>query len=70
MNALKDSFPPPGSDDGDLSSVLPRSPCQLAEVAKVILKTNKSGKVSDDDIKTLIHQANVRRQAGDRECSE
>ena len=43
--------------------VLPRSGKQLAEVARVILKTNKEGRTTEEEIKSLIHQANVRRQA-------
>ena len=42
---------------------LPRSGKQLAEVFRVILKTNQTGKTTEQEIKTLIHQATVRRQA-------
>lgn len=45
------------------TEVLPRSGKQLSDVFRVILKTNKTGKTSDQEIKTLIHQARVRRQA-------
>ena len=43
--------------------ILPRSGKQLADVARVILKTNKEGHTTEEEIKSLIHQANVRRQA-------
>jgi hypothetical protein len=42
---------------------LPRSGAELAQVARVLLKTNKEGATSEKDIKTLIHQAIVRREA-------
>lgn len=42
---------------------LPRSGEQLADVFRVILKTNKQGKTTEEEVKTLIHQATVRRQA-------
>lgn len=45
------------------SDPLPRSGHQLRDVAKVILRTNKDGHTSDQEVKTLIHQATVRRQA-------
>ncbi|CAE7407650.1 anks1b [Symbiodinium sp. CCMP2592] len=40
---------------------LPRTGKALAEVARVLLKTNKTGKTSETEIKTLLHQATVRR---------
>ena len=43
---------------------LPRVGTELAHVARVLLKTNKEGATSEKDIKTLIHQAIVRREAG------
>ena len=43
---------------------VPRSGKELGEVFRVILKTSKTGKTTDQEIKTLIHQAKVRRQAG------
>ena len=43
---------------------LPRVGTELAHVARVLLKTNKEGATSEKDIKTLIHQAIVRRKAG------
>ena len=43
---------------------LPRVGAELAHVARVLLKTNKEGATSEKDIKTLIHQAIVRREAG------
>ena len=49
----------------DAADEVPRSGRQLGDVFRVILKTNKSGKVTDDEVKTLIHQARVRRQARD-----
>ena len=42
---------------------LPRSGAELAQVARVLLKTNKEGATKEEDIKTLIHQALVRREA-------
>ena len=41
---------------------LPRSGPALGEVVRVLLKTNKTGKTSDAEIKSLIHQAVVRRE--------
>ena len=49
------------SDAGE--SQVPRSCKQLGEIFRVVLKTNKAGKTTEDEIKTLIHQATVRRQA-------
>ena len=46
----------------DANEVVPRSGKQLADVFRVILKTNKTGKATHEEIKTLIHQARVRRQ--------
>ena len=43
---------------------LPRAGTDLAHVARVLLKTNKEGATSEKDIKSLIHQAVVRREAG------
>ena len=42
---------------------VPRGGKQLADVFRVILKTNKQGKTTDEELKTLIHQGTVRRQA-------
>lgn len=42
---------------------LPRVGTELAHVARVLLKTNKEGATDEKDIKTLIHQAMVRREA-------
>ena len=42
---------------------LPRVGPELGQVARVLLKTNKQGTTSDAEIKTLIHQALVRREA-------
>ena len=47
----------------EVPDALPRSGKQLSDVFRVILKTNKTGKTTDQEIKTLIHQARVRRQA-------
>ena len=47
----------------DEPEVLPRSGKQLSDVFRVILKTNKTGKTTDQEVKTLIHQARMRRQA-------
>ena len=48
--------------EADANDVVPRSGKQLADVFRVILKTNKTGKATHEEIKTLIHQARVRRQ--------
>ena len=42
---------------------LPRVGAELAQVARVLLKTNKEGATKEEDIKTLMHQALVRREA-------
>lgn len=42
---------------------IPRSGAALGDFVRVILKTNKEGQTTDAEIKTLIHQATVRRQA-------
>lgn len=47
----------------DGPSAVPRTGKHLGEVFRVILITNKTGKTTDDELKTLIHQATVRRQA-------
>ena len=49
----------------EAASSIPRSGKELGEIFRVILKTNKTGKGTDQEIKTLIHQARVRRQAWD-----
>ena len=51
----------PDGDDGGPG--VPRDGQQLGEIFRVILKTNKKGKTTDQEVKTLIHQARVRRQA-------
>ena len=40
----------------------PRSGKALGDVVRVLLKTNRTGKTSETDIKTLLHQATVRRE--------
>ena len=45
---------------------LPRAGHELIPVARVLLKTNKEGNASPDNLKNLIHQAVVRRKAGRR----
>ena len=50
-------------DEAAAGEVMPRSGRQLSEIFRVILKTNKKGKTTEQEIKTLIHQARVRRQA-------
>ena len=42
---------------------VPRSGQQLGQMFRVVLKTNKLGRGSEEEVKTLIHQAVVRRQA-------
>ena len=41
---------------------LPRTEEELADTVRVLLKTNKTGCATDAEVKTLIHQANVRRR--------
>ena len=48
---------------GEEGESVPRGGKQLADVFRVILKTNKQGKTTDAELKTLIHQGTVRRQA-------
>lgn len=45
---------------------LPRVGEELGQVARVLLKTNKEGATSEKELKTLIHQAVVRREAAAR----
>ncbi|CAE7598782.1 unnamed protein product [Symbiodinium sp. CCMP2592] len=40
----------------------PRAGKALGDVVRVLLKTNKTGKTSEAEIKTLLHQATVRRE--------
>ena len=49
-------------DEAAMSKKLPRTGDELAEVVRVLLKTNKQGETTEAEIKTLIHQAIVRRQ--------
>ena len=46
---------------GEVEPSLPRLPEELAEVVRAILKTNKEGDTTEAEVKSLIHQANVRR---------
>ena len=48
----------------DSDAPLPRCGKQLGDIVRVILRTNKDGNTTEEEIKTLIHQATVRRQAG------
>ncbi|CAE7251314.1 pfh1 [Symbiodinium natans] len=41
---------------------LPRTGKQLGEIVRVLLKTNKTRKTTASELKTLIHQATVRRE--------
>ncbi|CAE7244158.1 pfh1 [Symbiodinium natans] len=41
---------------------LPRAGQQLGEIVRVLLKTNKTRKTTASELKTLIHQATVRRE--------
>lgn len=45
------------------SLVLPRVGEQLSEFARVLLRANKGGETTEEEVKSLIHQAIVRRQA-------
>ena len=49
------------NDQDTTPADLPRSPNELSDVVRVILKTNKTGQTSQADLKNLIHQARVRR---------
>ena len=49
--------------DGQQPLQLPRVGKELEHVVRVLLKTNKEGATSEQEIKTLIHQALVRREA-------
>ena len=42
---------------------LPRVGDELGQVARILLKTNKQGATNEQEVKTLIHQAVVRREA-------
>lgn len=46
----------------DQADHLPRSGEELSEIFRVIFKTNKTGKATDEEIKTLLHQATARRE--------
>ena len=48
-------------DVGEGLPLLPHSGELLGNVARVLLKTNKQGATSEEEIKSLIHQAVVRR---------
>lgn len=50
--------------NSELPLQLPRTGHELGQVARVLLKTNKEGATSEQEIKGLIHQAVVRREAG------
>ena len=65
LRQLSEQILPEGDD---AVNALPRSGKQLGEVFRVILKTNKKGKATDEEIKTLVHQARVRRQVPDSVC--
>ena len=46
----------------DMPLKLPRMGEELGRVARVLLKTNKEGATTEEHVKTLIHQAVVRRE--------
>ena len=48
-------------DVGEGLPLLPHSGELLGNVARILLKTNKQGATSEEEIKSLIHQAVVRR---------
>lgn len=50
--------------NSELPLQLPRTGHELGQIARVLLKTNKEGATSEQEIKGLIHQAVVRREAG------
>ena len=52
----------PGDEANEGPAQLPRAGQDLASTVRVLLKTNKTGKASDAEIKTLLHQATVRRE--------
>ena len=51
--------------DGQQPLQLPRVGKELEHVVRVLLKTNQEGATTEQEIKTLIHQALVRREARD-----
>ena len=57
LQALQGKLP---EDDAQV----PRSGEQLSQMFRVILKTNKHGRATEEEIKSLVHQAVVRREAG------
>ena len=61
MEELLQKLREPNPEHDDLS--VPRSGHQLAQMFRVILKTNKHGRNTEEELKTLIHQATVRREA-------
>ena len=61
MEELLQKLREPNPEHDDLS--VPRSGHQLAQMFRVILKTNKHGRSTEEELKTLIHQATVRREA-------
>ena len=66
QEACEENGDPGEAEEGDgpaAAKALPRSGKQLADVARIILKTNKDGQTTEEEIKALIHQANVRREA-------
>ena len=50
----------------DADDAVPRRGKKLCEIFRVLLKTNKTGKTTEEQVKTLIHQARVQRQARER----
>ena len=52
------------------AETLPRSGKQLSDIVRIVLRTNKEGQTTDQELKTLIHQANVRRQAGQNQSNQ
>ncbi|CAE7904497.1 anks1b, partial [Symbiodinium necroappetens] len=50
------------AEQADNTPSFPRSGKALGEVVRVLLKTNRTGTTSESEIKTLLHQATVRRE--------
>ena len=55
----------------DMPLKLPRMGEELGRVARVLLKINKEGATTEEHVKTLIHQAVVRREVrGGASCMD
>lgn len=50
-------------EEDEAATAVPRSGVELASVVRILLKTNKRGRTTEEDVQSLIHQATVRREA-------